>query len=86
MTAFTNAEEDAVKRRDVVPFTCEDALTKIGGKFVDGGVFKPQGLLSLWLRTEMLPNRACRRETMEHEPTEGPPNHPPPANTPPRVS
>lgn len=42
VTAFTNAEEDAVKRRDVVPFTCEDALTKIGGKFVDGGVFKPQ--------------------------------------------
>lgn len=40
VTAFTNAEEDAVKRRDVVPFTCEDALNKLGGKFVDGGVFK----------------------------------------------
>ena len=40
--AFTNAEEDAVSRRDVVPFTCEDKLKERGGNHVDGGVFKPQ--------------------------------------------
>jgi putative intracellular protease/amidase len=40
VTAFTNAEEDAVKRRSIVPFTCEDKLGEIGAKFSDGGVFK----------------------------------------------
>lgn len=40
VTAFTNAEEDAVKRREVVPWTCEDKLTELGAEFVDGGVFK----------------------------------------------
>lgn len=39
-TAFTNGEEDAVQCRSIVPFTCEDKMGEMGGKFVDGGVFK----------------------------------------------
>lgn len=42
VTAFTNAEEDYVKLRTVVPFTCEDKLKERGAKHVDGGVFKAQ--------------------------------------------
>jgi putative intracellular protease/amidase len=40
VSAFTNAEEDAVQRRDVVPFTNEDRYNAIGATFVDGGVFQ----------------------------------------------
>lgn len=40
VTAFTNAEEDAVQRRSVVPFTCEDKLAEGGATFHDGGVFQ----------------------------------------------
>ena len=41
VTAFTNAEEDYCKRREIVPFLCQDKLGEIGGVFKDGGVFKP---------------------------------------------
>lgn len=41
VTGFSNGEEDAVKRRAIVPFTCEDKLKELGGEFVDGGVFQP---------------------------------------------
>jgi len=41
VTAFTNAEEDAVQCRTVVPYTCEDKFNEIGAKFSDGGVFQP---------------------------------------------
>lgn len=40
VTAFTNAEEDAVQCRAVVPYTCEDKFKEIGAKFSDGGVFQ----------------------------------------------
>jgi len=42
VSAFTNAEEDAVSRRDIVPFTNEDKYKSIGATFVDGGVFQEQ--------------------------------------------
>ena len=42
VTAFTNAEEDYCKMREIVPWTCEDKLKERGAKHVDGGVFKPQ--------------------------------------------
>ena len=42
VAAFTNDEEDAVQRREIVPFTCEDKLKERGATHVDGGVFKPQ--------------------------------------------
>ena len=35
--AFTNEEEDAVNRREIVPFTCEDRLTERGGRYTKGG-------------------------------------------------
>lgn len=46
VTGFTNAEEVAVGKTDVVavpsgPGSCEDALTAVGAKFKDGGVFQP---------------------------------------------
>merc|ERR1711997_789573 len=31
VAAFTNEEEDAMKRREIVPFTCEDLLKENGG-------------------------------------------------------
>jgi len=40
ITAFTNAEEDAVKCKEVVPYTCEDKFKEQGSKFSDGGVFQ----------------------------------------------
>ena len=40
VAAFTNDEEDAVKRREVVPFTCEDRLKERGGTHKKGGVFE----------------------------------------------
>lgn len=40
VTAFTNAEEDAVQRRSIVPFTCEDKMASTGAVFHDGGVFQ----------------------------------------------
>jgi len=40
VAAFTNEEEDAVSRRDVVPFTCEDRLQERGGRYTKGGVFQ----------------------------------------------
>lgn len=45
-TGFTNAEEHAVQKYEVVskptgPGSCEDAMQAAGGKFVDGGVFQP---------------------------------------------
>jgi len=40
VTAFTNAEEDAVDCRKVVPYTCEDKFKEVGAKFSDGGVFQ----------------------------------------------
>lgn len=46
VTAFTNGEEDAVKLREVVPYTCEDKLKALGGKFSDGGVFQPNVVVS----------------------------------------
>ena len=39
VAAFTNEEEDAVSRRDKVPFTCEDKFKEIGAEFVDGGAW-----------------------------------------------
>jgi len=36
VTGFTNAEEEAVGLRDVVPFSVEDALKKSGGRFSCG--------------------------------------------------
>jgi len=48
VTGFTNAEENAVAKYDIVsaptgPGTCEDVLggTEYGGIFKDGGVFQP---------------------------------------------
>jgi len=40
VTAFTNAEEDAVSCREIVPYTCEDKFKEIGATFSDGGVFQ----------------------------------------------
>merc|ERR1712216_383250 len=45
LTGFTNAEENAVSKYEVVsepsgPGSCEDALTAAGGVFKDGGVFQ----------------------------------------------
>ena len=40
VAGFTNDEEDAVKCRDVVPWTCEDKLTEAGAKYSKGGVFQ----------------------------------------------
>lgn len=36
VAAFTNAEEDAVQRRDKVPFTCQDKLGERGAKYKEG--------------------------------------------------
>ena len=41
VAAFTNEEEDAMERRKVVPFTCEDLLKENGGFHRSAGVFKP---------------------------------------------
>ena len=41
VTGFTNAEEDYMQRREIVPFLGEDKLVKRGGNFKDGGVFQP---------------------------------------------
>lgn len=40
VSAFTNAEEDAVSRREVVPWTNEDKYTEIGAEFVQEGAFQ----------------------------------------------
>merc|ERR1712179_410920 len=55
VTAFTNAEEDAVKRREVVPWTCEDKLAEIGAEFVDGGAWQPSVQISDRLMTGQNP-------------------------------
>jgi len=36
VACFTNAEEDALGRRDIVPKTCEDAYGEAGAKFTSG--------------------------------------------------
>lgn len=58
VTAFTNAEEDAVKRREVVPWTCEDKLAEIGAEFVDGGAWQPSVQISDRLMTGQNPQSA----------------------------
>lgn len=58
VTAFTNAEEDAVNRRTVVPWTCEDKLAERGAKFVDGGVFQQSVQISDRLMTGQNPPSA----------------------------
>lgn len=58
VTAFTNLEEDAVKRREVVPWTCEDKLGELGATFVDGGVFKESVVVSDRLLTGQNPPSA----------------------------
>jgi len=40
VSGFTNAEEDAVQLRQVVPWTIEDKYTLIGAEFVQEGVFQ----------------------------------------------
>mmetsp|Transcript_50871 Transcript_50871/g.65140 ORF Transcript_50871/g.65140 Transcript_50871/m.65140 type:complete len:235 (+) Transcript_50871:71-775(+) len=40
VAAFTNAEEDAVSRRNKIPFTCEDRFNERGAKYTQGGVFE----------------------------------------------
>lgn len=40
VAAFTNAEEDAVSRREKIPFTCEDIMKERGAKYTQGGVFE----------------------------------------------
>jgi putative intracellular protease/amidase len=40
VAAFTNEEEDAVKCREVVPFTCEDKFKEVGATYTKGGVFQ----------------------------------------------
>ena len=39
IAAFTNEEEDAMKRRTIVPFCCEDVLKENGGFHKSEGVF-----------------------------------------------
>ena len=39
VAAFTNDEEDAVSRRTIVPFTCEDKFMEVGASYTKGGVF-----------------------------------------------
>jgi len=39
LAAFTNEEEDYVKRRTIVPFTCEDRIKENGGTHKAAGVF-----------------------------------------------
>jgi len=58
VTAFTNAEEDAAKKRDVVPWTCEDKLKELGAEFVDGGVFQESVQVSERLMTGQNPPSA----------------------------
>ena len=41
IAAFTNDEEDAVQRRNIVPWTCEDKFVRLGAKYSKGGVFQP---------------------------------------------
>ena len=41
IAAFTNEEEDAMKRRTIVPFTCEDRTKANGGYHRSAGVFQP---------------------------------------------
>ena len=40
VAAFTNDEEDAVKRREILPFTNEDRIKERGGTHKKGGVFE----------------------------------------------
>ena len=40
IAAFTNEEEDAMKRRTIVPFCCEDLLKENGGFHRSAGGFK----------------------------------------------
>jgi putative intracellular protease/amidase len=40
VTAFTNAEEDAVKLSAVVPFLLESRLRELGGEYVGGEMWK----------------------------------------------
>jgi len=58
ITAFTNAEEDAVHCRDVVPYTCEDKFRQVGAQFSDGGVFQPNVVFSGRLITGQNPASA----------------------------
>ena len=39
IAAFTNEEEDAMQRRTIVPFTCEDRVKANGGYHRSAGVF-----------------------------------------------
>jgi len=39
VAAFTNEEEDEVKCREFMKWTCEDKLTEIGAKYTKGGVW-----------------------------------------------
>ena len=41
IAAFTNDEEDAVKRREIVPFTNEDRIKERGATHKAAGVFQP---------------------------------------------
>jgi putative intracellular protease/amidase len=44
VTAFTNAEEEAVKLTSVVPFLLETRLGELGGAFVGGDMWKPHAV------------------------------------------
>ena len=41
IAAFTNEEEDVMKRREIVPYTCEDRLKENGGYHRSSGAFTP---------------------------------------------
>ena len=39
IAAFTNDEEDAMQRREIVPYTCEDKCKENGGIHKKAGIF-----------------------------------------------
>jgi len=58
VAGFTNEEEDAVARRSIVPYTCEDKLGERGAKYTKGGVFQSHVAISGRLITGQNPPSA----------------------------
>lgn len=63
VTAFTNAEEDAVGLTDAVPFLLESRLRELGALFENGDIFAPYAIADGRLITGQ--NPASSRETAQ---------------------
>ncbi|CAK9098544.1 Glutathione-independent glyoxalase HSP31 (Glyoxalase 3 homolog 1) (Heat shock protein 31) [Durusdinium trenchii] len=58
VAAFTNEEEDAVQRRSIVPWTCEDKMMERGAIYTKRGVFQDHSIVDGRLITGQNPPSA----------------------------